>query len=308
MPIPPTRPCIARRGLVLGVLTLTACSRAPQAEGPRYGAASALGGERLRLAVHPLHNPARLSRAYQPLIDHLNGQLGTPRLDLEASRDYARFEDKFRLRSPALLLPNPWQTLQAMATGYRVVAMAGDAEDFRGLWIVRRDSPLRRPTDLRGHAVAFPAPTALAACVMPQWFLHRQGLDVLRDLDTRYVGSQESTLLNVLSGQVSAGGTWPPVWRAFQRDHPEQAAELRVAWETPPLVNNSVMVRDDLPADFVDRVRTALLTLQDSPAGGEILRAIETAGFFPATDDTYAPVREFVARFEREVRPVDPNG
>lgn len=306
MPSPLICPCTTRRGLLLAALTLTACSRDPQAEGPRYGPSSALAGELLRLAVHPLHNPARLSRAYQPLLDHLNRQLAGPRLELEASRNYASFEAKFRHRSPALLLPNPWQTLQAMASGYRVVAMAGHADDFRGLWIVRRDSPLRRPTDLRGHAVAFPAPTALAACVMPQWFLHGHGLDVLRDLDTHYVGSQESTLLNVLNGQVSAGGTWPPVWRAFQKLHPEQAAQLRVAWETPPLVNNSVMVRDDLPAAFVDALRAVLLGVQHSAGGSAVLEAIETAGFMPATDDSYAPVREFVARFEREVRPVDP--
>jgi len=59
---------------------------------------------------------------------------------LEASRDYQAYEVKFRNRKPELILPNPWQTLEAIKVGYQVIAMAGDAEDFNGIFIVRKDS------------------------------------------------------------------------------------------------------------------------------------------------------------------------
>lgn len=257
--------------------------------------------------MHPLHNPAKLTASYQPLIDYLNRQVDGAHFELEASRDYAAFEGKFRARGPALLLPNPWQTLQAMVVGYRVVAMAGAADDFKGLLIVRKESTLRTPSDLKGKAVAYPAPTALAACVMPQWFLHQQGVDVGRELDNRYVGSQESSILNVLRGEVAAAATWPPPWRAFQKDHPQEAAQLRVAWETPHLLNNSLMVRDDLPGPVVQRVRELLLGLHQTSEGQAILAGMETDRFFVADDTSYAPVSEFVARFEREVRLVEGN-
>lgn len=299
------RPALAlTAGLVAAALA--GCGRpAPPEAGPQY-TASPDGALVYRLAVHPLHNPARLSQAYQPLVDDLNRSIADARFELEASRDYAAFEAKVRARMPALLLPNPWQTLQAMQAGYAVIAMAGDAEDFKGLFIVRRDSPLRAPSDLKGQAVAYPAPTALAACVMPQWYLHVNGVQVLRDIDNRYVGSQESSILNVLSGAVAAGVTWPPPWRAFQKDHPQEAAQLKVLWQTPPLLNNAVMVRDDVPAALRERVRTHLLRLADTSAGQAILAGMETARFHPADDASYGPVREFVARFEREVRPVEP--
>ncbi len=258
-----------------------------------------------RLAVHPLHNPRKLSQAYQPLVDHLNALIPAAHFELEASRDYAAYEAKFRARQPHLLLPNPWQTLQAMQVGYSVIAMAGDAEDFMGLLIVRKDGPVQTIAALRGQAVAYPAPTALAACVMPQWYLHRSGLDVLHDIDNRYVGSQESAIRNVLGGQVAAAATWPPPWRAFQKDHPQEAAQLRVMWQTPPLLNNSVMARDDLPPAVRDLVREALLSLHDTPAGLAILAGMETARLHPANDASYTPVRQFVARFERELRPVE---
>ena len=70
----------------------------------------------------------------------------------------------------------------------------------------------------------------------------------MRDIENRYVGSQESSIMNAYLGQTAAGATWPPPWRAFQKEHPREAAELKVIWETESLVNNSVMVRDDVPA------------------------------------------------------------
>jgi phosphonate transport system substrate-binding protein len=254
--------------------------------------------------VHPLYNPHKLGLVYGPLIHHLNASIPAARFELEASRDYAAFEAKFRARGPELLLPNPWQTLQALQSGYLVIAMAGDAADFKGLLIVRKDGPYQTLAALKGQAVAYPAPTALAACVMPQWDLHRNGLDVLRDIDNRYVGSQESAILNVLGGQVAAGATWPPPWRAFQKEHPAEAAQLKVLWETAPLLNNSVMVRDDMPQTLRDEVRKVLLSLHDTPTGLAILAGMETARMHPADDASYAVVREFVARFERDVRPV----
>jgi phosphonate transport system substrate-binding protein len=291
--------------LSLAAALLASCGREPEAAGPHYAAIPAATVPRYRLAVHPLYNPRKLTEAYQPLVDHLNSHVVGARFELEASRDYAAYEAKVRARDPELLLPNPWQSLQAMAVGYQVIAMAGSADDFKGLFIVRRDSPVRSPLDLRGKAVAYPARSALAACIMPQWYLWQRGVDVMGEIDNRYVGSQESSILNAFTGEVAAAATWPPPWRAFQKDHPQEAAQLKVLWETPPLVNNAVMVRDDVPVPIRERVRELLFGLHGSPEGQAILAGMETDRFHPANDASYAPVREFIARFERELRPVE---
>lgn len=70
-------------------------------------------------------------------------------------------------------MPNPWQTIQAQKVGYKVLAMWGKAQDFKGIFIVREKSTVKVPADLRGKAVSYPSPTALAAAIMPQYFLHQ---------------------------------------------------------------------------------------------------------------------------------------
>ncbi|MFA7279956.1 MAG: PhnD/SsuA/transferrin family substrate-binding protein [Sterolibacterium sp.] len=298
------RAILAALALLLGILP--GCGREPGNQGPQFGTKlSSSGKAEYRFAVHPRHNPAKLIQAYQPLIDHLNGRLQDARLTLEASRDYANFEEKYRARKPEFILPNPWQTLQAITAGYRVIAMAGEPRDFTGIFVVRKDSGLMRPADLKGQAVSYPSSTALAACIMPQYFLHSHGINVNTDIENRYVGSQESSIMNAYLKLTAAGATWPTPWRAFQKEHPQEAAELKVMWETEPLINNAVMARNDVPAPVVEQVRVLLLGLEETAEGKAILTGMETARFLAAADREYDVVRRYVARFEQEVRPVE---
>lgn len=288
------------------VLVLAAgCGRESQSTGPQYETTPDHRGLPVySFAVHPLHNPTKLLEAYQPLMDYLNAKLKDARLTLQASRDYGVFEDKYQNRKLDFLLPNPWQTIQAMKAGYHVIAMAGEPSDFKGIIVVRKDSNISRPADLKGKAVSYPAPTALAACIMPQYFLHQNGININRDIENRYVGSQESSMMNVYLRNTAAGATWPPPWRSFQREHPQEAADLKVLWETEPLINNSVMARDDVPAEMRERIRTLLTGLRETAEGKAILACMETARFIRADDKDYDVVRAYGARFEKEVRSI----
>lgn len=290
--------------MVLSVLG-AGCDHAPADQGPHYEKSSPSNHAPSHIfAVHPLHNPRKLYSSYQPLVDYLNRRITGAKLELEASRDYGHFEEKYQARRPHLLLPNPWQTLQAMRVGYHVIASAGDPEDFKGIFIVRRDSGLRVPADLKGKAVSYPSPTALAACIMPQYFLHHHGINIHSDLENRYVGSQESSIMNVYLGQTAAGATWPPPWRAFQKEHPREASELMARWETPSLLNNSVMVRDDVPSAVSEEIQKALVHLHETGEGRAILATMETTRFRSASDKDYEVVRNYINRFEADVRPV----
>lgn len=218
-------------------------------------------------AVHPLHAPNRLFDIYQPLVRYLNAQLAPTTLRLEASSDYAAFENKLIERKLHLALPNPYQTIESFRHGYSVFAKMGDDQNFRGIILVRKDSGLEHPRDLRGKSISYPAPTALAAAIMPQWFLHQQGIDVMRELDNRYVGTQESAIMSVVLGESVAGVTWPPPWRAFAKQHPALAEQIDVKWETPSLLNNALVARNDVPADLVERIAKLLETLHETEEG-----------------------------------------
>lgn len=289
------------------VIFLSACEQQTADKPLQYSASPNSVKVTYRLAIHPLHNPQKLFESYQPLVDYLNQKIPDVHIELEASRDYPTFEKKFRARGPDLLLPNPWQTLEAIDMGYHVIAMAGDAEDFKGIFIARKDNAIKEPMELKGKRVSYPAPTALAAAIMPQYFLHTNGININTDIDNIYVGSQESSIMNVFLGNVTVGATWPPPWRLFVKDHPEQAKLLKVIWQTPSLINNSVMIRDDFPEKISKKIQQLLITLTDSPEGKPIIQGMETAQFTMANDESYEVVRAYIKHFEEKVRLVENN-
>jgi phosphonate transport system substrate-binding protein len=222
--------------LLLTILFAVACdSSGPPTSGPAYGSGAAGTATPLyHLAIHPLHNPKKMAEAYQPLIEYFNNNIPEASFVLGASRDYQAYERKFRARTSAFLPPNPWHTLEAIKMGYRVIAMAGDAEDFKGIFIVRKDSDIQKPVELKGKVVSYPSHIALAACIISQHFLHQQGLNVNQDITNIYVGSQKSSIMNAYLGKSAAGATWPPPWRLFQKDHPTETVQLGLI-SPPPL-------------------------------------------------------------------------
>ena len=283
------------------VLVLGACK--PTQSGayePSYAAAPAIADEQVEylFAVHPLHNPRRLFEVYQPLVDRINAAAAPKfRVKLETSRDYGSFEQKLGQRKYHFAVPNPYQTLESEANGYRIVGKMGNDNRFRGIIIARRDSAIENITDLKGAAISFPAPTALAATMMPRMYLYRHGL-APGDINARYVGSQESAIMNVLLGKTAAAGTWPPPWEALRRRRPEVEKELVVKWETEPLVNNGFVVRRDVPDLHVAIVKSVLLSLHHESDGRVILEAMEIGQFETADTATFDPVRQFLREYD----------
>ena len=256
-------------------------------------------------SVHPLHNPKRLHAIFNPVIEYLSSEIEGVKFVLEASRNYDSYDERLYNRQPHFSLPNPFQTINAIKQGYRVFGKMGDDENFRGIILVRKDSGIEKISDLKGKTISYPAPTALAATMMPQYYLHAHGLDVMKDVRTSYVGSQESSIMNVFLKDSAAGATWPPPWKALIKERPELAQELVVKWQTDALPNNGLVVRDDVPEEIVKKVAELLFSLGDHEQGRRWLEMMELSRFEPATNETYEPVARFVEKFSREVRPVN---
>ena len=293
--------------LLFLLITLSACNKNEQADyAPEYSSQSLLEEEKeFIIGIHPLHNPKRLHEIFGPIADFLTENIIGVRFKIEASRNYASFDKKLYARKFHFSLPNPFQTINALKHGYTVFAKMGDDKNFRGIFLVRKDSGIKEVLDLKGKAVSFPAPTALAATMMPQYYLQTHGLNVMKDIDIRYVGSQESSIMNVMLGNTMAGATWPPPWRALSKERPKLAKELKVIWQTNSLPNNSLIVRNDIDSNISMQVKDLFLNLHNHKKGRFWLEKMELSHFEQATNKTYQPVLEFLDRFTTTVRPVN---
>jgi phosphonate transport system substrate-binding protein len=292
-------------------LLLTACALVLGACGSRDPAYTPTFSEQSEadaaytFAVHPLHNPTLLLKTYGPLLDYLNSRLGGRPIKLVASRDYETFNKRIAAGEFDFALPNPYQAISAIESGYRIFGKVSGDRQFRGLIVVRKGGPVRRVEDLRGRRISFPAETAVAATMLPQHHIVRNGVR-LDEAAVVYVGSMESAIRSVLSGASDAAGTWPDPWRKFVAQHPAEAAKLEIRWQTPHLVNTALIARQSIPEPVVAAVMQALQELSGTAAGRKLLAGMAVQGFEPATAETYRAARTFLCDFSAEVRPIAP--
>lgn len=287
-------------------LLLSGCGEAEHSGyQPSYRSPDSPAASEYVVGIHPLHNPKRLLEVYGPIVDYINLQISNVHFRLEASRNYEEFDKKLYAGHFDFAMPNPYQTVRSLQHGYRIFGKMGDDDDFCGIILVRRDSGIHEVTDLKGKAVSYPALTALAATMQPQYYLQTHGLDVNRDIENRYVGSQESSIMNVLRGDVAAGATWPVPWKTFVAEHPDMAEQLVVQWKTEPLVNNGWVVRRDVPTPVAEQFAFLLFRLHESVEGQEMLSRLPVSRFEAATDETYQLVRVFLQKFSETVRPIE---
>jgi len=294
--------------LLLLVLTLGCDQDDATTYTPTVSANAKVDGNNERVyifSIHPLHNPTRLHEIFNPLMVYLSEHIENTRFQLEASRNYASYEAKLYARKADFSLPNPFQTVNAIQHGYRVFGKMGDDFNFRGIILVRKDSGIERVEQLKGKRISYPAPTALAATMLPQYFLQTHGLNVMKDLDNLYVGSQESAIMNVYLGNSAAAATWPPPWNVLRKERPELDRQLEVKWHTQSLPNNSLVVRDNIPEKLVRQVADLLFQLHTTETGKRILEKMELSRFEPASNATYKPVEKFLKEFSRVVRPLN---
>ncbi|MGM0595019.1 MAG: phosphate/phosphite/phosphonate ABC transporter substrate-binding protein [Pseudomonadota bacterium] len=300
-------PCRLLTSLVLlPALLLAGCDR-HQGNGYEVGYSETPPEQNHRyvVGVHPLHNPVRLHELFQPLMQLLNEQVEGVEFVVEASRNYATYNEKLAEERFDFAIPNPYQTVKALRYGYHVIGKMADDDRFRGIILVRRDSGIDSVEALQDKRIAFPAPTALAATMLPQRYLQQQGLLPGAEYEPVYVGSQESSIMNVYLGNVAAAATWPPPWQALSSERPELERELKVFRVTEPLPNNSVMAHERVPAAHRYAVAQVLFSLHQRPRGKQLLERMAITGFGPADNDTYQPVRRFLTTFSREVRPLE---
>ncbi|WP_333873773.1 phosphate/phosphite/phosphonate ABC transporter substrate-binding protein [Methylobacter sp.] len=272
---------------------------------PTFSEQSKFKAPKYIIGIHPLHNPKRLFEVYGPIVDYVKVNLPEADFTLEASRNYEEFDRKLYSGHFDFAMPNPYQTINSLKHGYRVFGKMADDDDFRGIILVRRDSGINTIADLKGKAVSYPAPTALAATMMTQYYLHTHGIDINHDIENRYVGSQESSIINVLRGHVAAGATWPVPWKTFSNENPLLAAQLEVKWQSEPLQNNGWVVRKDVPMEVANKFATLLFNLDRHQQGLKMLARIPVTRFEPANDDSYGPVQAFIATFIKTVRPLE---
>jgi phosphonate transport system substrate-binding protein len=262
------------------------------------GIAAAAAG--ITLALTPSKDPTLLQEAGTALAQELGKRLDLP-IKLYVAADYAGVIEALRNGTVDLAFVHPVAYVLASREARArilVKSIRGGSATYTARFFVLKEGGPRTLDDLRGKTIAFVDPASTSGYIYPMVFLMKRGLVKGRDpksffKDAVFSGTHDAVLHAVLRRQVDAAVSYPHAPDTLLKD-PAQRAQLTFIAETPPIPNDGACVRDGLAPDLVQRLKAALLSLND-PVGRPLLKRLYAVdGLAEATDADFDPVREAV--------------
>lgn len=261
-----------RTALIVVMLVLAATQGSP-ARGAEY-----------TVGVVPQFDLRRIQAAWAPILERLSSGGGDGyRLVLEP--DIPTFERALSAGAYDFAYMNPYHYVVASTRqGYRPL-VRDIAAPLYGIVVVRRDSPITDVHMLDGKVVAFPAPNAMGAALIPRAEFARRF-----DISVRpvYVKSHTSAYMNALLGEAAAAGG---IKSTLDAQAPEIREGLRILHETERHAPHPLAVHPRVPADAAERITAALLAFETDPAGRALLAEIPVKHLGPAVDADYEKLR-----------------
>lgn len=234
--------------------------------------------------VVPQQSASQLVASWGPLLTYLSEQTGI-KLQFKTAKNIPEFESQLAAGEYDFAYMNPYHfTFFNRKLGYRALVLRKD-QPIQGILLVHKDSSIESLKDLEGKTLAFPAPVAFAASVLPQAELNRKHIKFI----TKYVSSHDSTYLGVAKGLFSAGGG---VKRTFNNTSPEVKEQLKILWTSAAFTPHAIAVHPSVDDKVYQRVQRILVEMIKSSVGKDLLSSLKIKnGFIKATDADWNDVR-----------------
>jgi len=249
----------------------------------------------LHIGLVPERDIFRLRNRYQVLTGYLSKRLGRP-VDVVTVNTYqAVLQDFAEHKIDAAFLGSLVAVLTVDRLGARVLVKPMDeagVSTYRGVFFVRPDSPIQRIEDLAGRSVAM-VKTTYAGDLFPLWEMHRTDINHGATPPRKvWVGTHDDVISETLSGRVEAGAVKNLRLEAFEATHPD--AKIRRLATSPPVPNDTFVVRADLGEALAAQLRDVMLAMDKDPEGAKALADFGAVRFVPCSTEEYAPIYDMV--------------
>lgn len=248
---------------------------------PHGFATETKNAEPISVGVVPQFDLRRIDAVWRPLLDQLARQSGlTFRLDVPPS--IPAFEKSLMAGEYDLAYMNPYHYLVASKRQGYLPLVRDHGGNLSGIIVVAADSPITQLGQLNGKVVAFPAPNAMGAALVPRAeFARKYHITVTE----KYVKSHSSAYLAVLLNEADAAGGIASTLALL----PEASRQkLRILHETEQFPPHPLAAHPRLGPAQRDSITKAFLALAKTPEGNGHIMDIPMREPGPASAADYA--------------------
>ncbi|MFV1983814.1 MAG: phosphate/phosphite/phosphonate ABC transporter substrate-binding protein [Thiohalomonadales bacterium] len=255
--------------------------------------------KKLVMGIFPRRNTAKTIRMFNPLAHYLSKKLGMS-VVVDTSSDFKTFWQKVKDKKFDIVHYNQLHyVLSNEKFNYTAIIKNQEfgIDSIRPIIAVRNDSNIKSIRDLRNKVVHFGGgKLAMVSHIANRVAIRDMGLSD-NEYRWKYVKNPPRTAISVFNMSADAASIGEGVLDFPQIKRSITSKEFRKIYLGPDLPHLPWAVSDKISPDLKVKIQSAMLVLNNSNAGIDLLKNASITGFSKAIDKEYDIVRSIYKKY-----------
>ena len=236
----------------------------------------------LVFAFTPVEDPTIYEKLFQPFMGYLSQCVGKKTVFFAVQSNSAQIE---AMRSGRLHLaafstgPTNFAVNIAGAVPFAIRGTANGPEGVSIQLIVRKDSPFKKITDLKGRKVAHTSPSSNSGNLAPRALFPALGLVPEKDYQVVFSGKHDQSILGVKSGDYDAAPVASDVLQHMIERGVVKTDDFTVLYTSAKFPTDSYAYAHDLEPKLVEKIKACFFGYKIPP---EMAKGLGGDRFLPA--------------------------
>ena len=253
---------------------------------------------RIKIGLVPEEDISKMAERYQPLAEYLSKKLNQ-KVILVFLDSYGEVCDKFIYKQlDAAFFGSFSYALTHVKAEVEPIARPDyyGTSTYRGLIIVREDSNIKNVSDMKDKRLALVHRATYAGYLYPLYYFKKHGVENLQDYFSKvtYAGSHDKAIYSLLRGETDIAAPKDLVYQRIIKENPDLEKRLTILSASGPVPSNTLCVSKYLEPDLKNKLKNALLNLNNDPEAKIALEALGAARFVETKDTDYQNLYDII--------------
>jgi len=222
----------------------------------------------LKMGLIPADDAEEMLRNYEPIKEYLSEKLGMP-VEISVTSDYTAAIEAMRSKHIDMAWFGPFSYIIAANIANAEAIVNGVKEStgsatYKSVIVANANSGIEKLEDLKGKSFAFVDPASTSGNLIPRKILIENEIDPDNDFSVSFfAGTHNAVEYAVANGKVDAGADSNNSY-----DRMVEAGEIdpevnKIIYTSEEIPGSPIVVRGDLPAEFKDKIKQALIDMDN---------------------------------------------
>jgi phosphonate transport system substrate-binding protein len=249
----------------------------------------------LRIGLVPEQNIFKQMKRYQPLGEYLEKKTGLKVNFIILSR-YGNIIDNFNnLNLDGAFWGSFTGAMAIRKLDIEPIARPVNPDgtsSYQGYIFAHKDSIIKNVNRMRHSVIVFVDKATTAGYLYPVAYLKDNGVNNIDRYFKEYffAGSHDAAIYAVLNKEASVGCAKSTIFDMLALEDPSVKDRLVILARSPHFPSNGLGIRRDLDTSIKKALQSALLEMENDPAGVAVLTKFGVKRFIKASREDYQPV------------------